>query len=541
MTAVRAWLLFAVAACLRAQVPFERLVNAVKEPQNWLTHSGTYNGWQHSTLDQITRENAGSLRVQWIFQSRTAEKFETTPLVVDGVMYLTEPPNNVLALDAATGRAFWEFTYRPAPSTRLCCGVLNRGLAILDDTLFMGTVDGYLLAIDSKSGKLEWKTHVADYTKAYALTHAPLVVKNKVIVGPAGGEYGIRGFLAAYDARTGNEVWRFNTVPGPGESGHETWGGDSWKNGGAPIWTTGTYDPDLNLIYWGTGNPGPDYNGDVRPGDNLYSSSVVALDADTGKLIWHYQFTPHDEWDWDSSEVPVLVDMEWQGRSRKLLLMANRNGFFYTLDRVTGRFLQAKAFVKQTWNGGFDENGRPIRLPNVSPTKEGRVMFPGQQGGTNWYNPSYSPRTEMFYIPAWVDYYTTYNKFEPEYVPGRQYTGGAPRSDVLGGSRDTRLIHTRVEGGYGAVRALDALTGELRWEFKMGDVTDGGILTTAADLLFTGNRDQYFYALDARNGALLWKIYLGGNIRSGAMSYQAGGKQYIAVAAGSGLFTFAIR
>jgi alcohol dehydrogenase (cytochrome c) len=538
---VRAWLLFAIAVSLPAQVSFERLVNAFQEPQNWLTHSGTYNGWRHSNLHQITPDNAASLGVQWVFQSRSAEKFEVTPLVADGVMYITETPNNVLALDSATGRAFWEFTYHHAPASHLCCGLVNRGLAILGDTLFMGTVDGYLVAIDARNGKLVWKTQVADYTKAYALTHAPLVVKDKVIAGPAGGELGIRGFLAAYNARTGKEVWRFNTVPGPGEPGHETWGGDSWKTGGAPIWTTGTYDPELNLIYWGTGNPGPDYNGDVRPGDNLYSSSVIALDADTGKLKWHYQFTPHDEWDWDSSQVPVLVDMEWRGRPRKLMLMANRNGFFYTLDRATGEFLQAKAFVKQTWNGGFDEKGRPVRLPDVSPTREGRLIFPGQQGGTNWYNPSYSPRSGLFYIPAWVDYYSKYNKFEAEYIAGRQYTGGAPRSDVLGGSRDTRFIDTRVDGGYGAVRALDAGTGELKWEFKMGDVTDGGILTTVSDLLFTGNRDQYFYALNARTGAMLWKIYLGGNIRSGPISYQVSGKQYIAVAAGSGLFTFTLK
>ena len=279
----------------------------------------------------------------------------------------------------------------------------------------------------------------------------------------------------------------------------------------------------------------------MRPGDNLYSGSVVALDADTGKLKWHYQFTPHDEWDWDAAQVPVLADMDWQGRPRKLMLWANRNGFYYILDRATGQFLQAKAFVKQTWNAGFDEKGRPIRAPNSSPTREGNLIYPGQQGATNWYNPSYSPRIGLFYIPAWVDYYARYSKFDAEYVPGRQFTGGTPRPDTLDGSRDTRLIDTRVTGGYSAVRALDAKTGELKWDFKMGDMTDGGILTTVTDLLFTGNRNQYFYALDARTGAMLWKIYLGGNIRSGPISYQAGGKQHIAVAAGASLFTFTVR
>ena len=537
----RAWLLLATAGCLIAQVTFERMVNAVKEPQNWLTHSGTYDGNRYSALNQITPDNVKNLGVEWVFQSRMAEKLEVTPLVVDGVMYITEATSNVYALDAASGRAFWEFRYSPAPGPRVCCGLLNRGVAILGDTLFVGTLDGYLLAIDARNGKLVWKTQVADYTKGYSLVHAPLVIKDKVLMGPAGGEFGIRGFLAAYDAKSGKEVWRFYTVPGPGESGNETWGGDSWKTGGAPIWLTGTYDPELNLTYWGTGNPAPSFNGAVRPGDNLYSGSVVALDADTGKLRWHYQFTPHDEWDWDAAQVPLLADMDWQGRPRKLMLWANRNGFYYILDRATGQFLQAKAFVKQTWNAGFDEKGRPIRAPNSSPTREGNLIYPGQQGATNWYNPSYSPRTGLFYIPAWVDYYARYSKFDVEYVPGRQFTGGTPRPDTLDGSRDTRLIDTRVTGGYSAVRALDAKTGELKWDFRMGDMTDGGILTTVTDLLFTGNRNQYFYALDARTGAMLWKIYLGGNIRSGPITYQAGGKQQIAVAAGASLFTFTVR
>jgi alcohol dehydrogenase (cytochrome c) len=415
--------------------------------------------------------------------------------------------------------------------------MLNRGVAILEDTLFLGTLDGCLLAIDAKNGRLAWKTQVVDYTKAYTLVHAPLVVKDKVLTGPAGGEFGIRGFIAAFDAKSGKEVWRFNTVAGPGEAGHETWGGDSWKTGGAPIWLTGSYDPELNLTYWGTGNPAPSFNKEMRPGDNLYSSSVVALDADTGKLRWHYQFTPQDEWDWDAVQIPVLADMDWQGRPRKLMLWANRNGFYYVLDRASGQFLQAKAFVKQTWNAGFDEKGRPVRSANCCPTREGNLIFPGQQGATNCYNPSYSPRTGMFYIPTWADYYARYNKVDAEYIAGRQFTGGSPRSDIGVSSVDTRLIDIRVAGGYGAVRALDVKTGNLKWEFKMGDVTDGGILTTAADLLFTGNRDQYFYALDARTGALLWKIYLGGNIRSGPITYFAGGKQHIAVAAGSSLLS----
>jgi len=535
-------LVLGAAGWLAAQsVPFERLVNSAKEPGNWLTYSGGYNGWRYSPLNQITPANVKDLSLQWVFQSRIAEKFEVTPLVVDGVMYLSEATSNVYAIDAATGRLFWEYRNTTPAAPRTCCGILNRGVAILDDRIFVGTVDAWLLAIDARTGRLLWRTQVGDYNKAYAVVHAPMVVKDKVVVGPAGGEFGIRGFVAAYEAKTGKELWRFNTVPGPGEAGNETWAGESWKTGGAPIWTSGSYDPELNLIYWGTGNPAPSHNGDSRAGDNLYSGSVIALDADTGKLRWHYQFTPHDEWDWDAAQIPVLADLEWRGRPRKLMLWANRNGFYYVLDRATGQFLQAKAFVKQTWNGGFDERGRPVKLPNTSPTREGTLIYPGQQGATNWYSPSYSPRTGLFYVPAWVDYFSRYYKLDAEYVPGSAYIGGTQSSNTGGSSRDTKLIDTRVDGGYGAVRALDAKTGEMKWEFKLGDITDGGILTTAGDVLFTGNRTQYFYGLDARTGDMLWRMYLGGNIRSGPMSYLVNGKQHIAVAAGTSLFVFAAK
>ena len=539
---MRRYILALAAGCLAAQtVSFERLVNSAKEPGNWLTYSGGYNGWRYSPLNQITTANVKDLAVQWVYQSRMAEKFEVTPLVVDGVMYLSEATSNVYAIDAGTGRLFWEYRNTTAAAPRVCCGILNRGVAILDDRVFVGTVDAWLLALDSRTGRLLWRTQVGDPNKAYAVVHAPMVVKDKVVAGPAGGEFGVRGFLAAYDAKTGKEIWRFNTVPGPGEAGHETWAGESWKTGGAPVWTSGSYDPELNLIYWGTGNPAPSHNGDNRAGDNLYASSVIAIDADTGKLRWHYQFTPHDVWDWDAAQIPVLIDMEWQGRPRKLMVWANRNGFYYVLDRVTGQFLQAKAFVKQNWNGGFDVRGRPVTLPNRSPSREGTLIYPGQQGATNWYNPSYSPRTGLFYIPTWVDYFSQYFKLDAEYVPGRPYIGGTQKSNTGATSRDTRLIDTRVDGGYGAVRALDAKTGEMKWEFKLGDVTDGGILTTAGDVLFTGNRQQYFYALDARTGAMLWRMYLGGNIRSGPISYLVNGKQHVAVAAGTSLFVFAVK
>ncbi|HEX4137604.1 MAG TPA: PQQ-binding-like beta-propeller repeat protein [Bryobacteraceae bacterium] len=401
MMNARAILLLVFACSLPAQVSFDRILAAGKEPQNWLTYSGTLSSQRYSTLDQITQANVKDLELQWVFQAQSLEKFEATALVVDGVMYTVQAPNDVIAIDALTGRVLWIYRYAPSRDARPCCGRVNRGLAILGDTLFMGTIDAHLLAIDAKTGKPLWNVKVANAAAGYAITHAPLVVKNKIIVGTAGGEYGIRGFIAAFDANTGKEDWRFYTIPGPGEPGHETWAGDSWKTGGGSIWMTGSYDPALNLTYWGVGNPGPDWNGDKRAGDNLYSDSVVALDPDTGKLKWYYQFSPHDEFDFDSVQVPVLADMNWKGSPRKVMMWANRNGVFYVIDRTTGQFLLGKPFVEVNWMNGFDEKGRPMRVPGKVPTPQGTLIKPGNQGGTNWYSPSYSPKTGLFYIPAW--------------------------------------------------------------------------------------------------------------------------------------------
>jgi len=417
--------------------------------------------------------------------------------------------------------------------------MINRGLAILGDTLFMGTVDAHLIAVNAKSGRPIWDTKVANAESGYALTHAPLIVKDKVIVGTAGGEYGIRGFIAAYDVKTGKQAWRFYTIPGPGEPGNQTWTGDAWKTGGGSVWVTGSYDPELNLTYWGVGNPGPDWNGDSRPGDNLYSDSVVALDPDTGKLKWYYQFSPHDEFDYDSVQVPVLTEMQWKGSQRKVMLWANRNGMFYLIDRTSGEFLQGKPFAKVNWLTGFDEKGRPMRAPGKTPSTEGTLIYPGNQGATNYYSPSYSPRTGLFYIPTWENTSSIYFKSPVDYVEGRQYTGTFPRMTVsFRGNVQNQLTE---DEGYGAVHAMDPKTGERKWEFKMADVTESGILTTASDVLFVGGREGNFFALNARNGTLLWKAALGGNIASGPISYSVNGRQYIGVAAGNSLFTFALR
>lgn len=534
-----------MASVISGQVSFDRILKAGNEPRNWLTYSGTVFSQRYSGLTELTTADVKNLELKWIFQAHSLERYEVTPLVVDGVMYAIQDPNDVVALDAATGRVFWMYAYTPSTDARPGSGRLNRGLAILGDTLFMGTIDAHLIAIDAKNGRPLWNVKVGKPASGYAITHAPLVIKDKVIVGTAGGEFGIRGYIAAYDAATGKEVWRFYTIPGKGEPGNETWKGDSWQHGGASVWLTGSYDPELNLTYWGIGNPGPDWNGDDRGGDNLYSCSVVALDADTGKLKWYYQFSPHNEFDWDAVQIPVLADLNWkskdgQQKPRKLMMWANRNGLFYVLDRSSGEFLLGKPFVKVTWMRRFDDKGRPLLVPGAASSPQGTLIFPGNQGGTNWYSPSYSPRTGLFYIPTWADYSSLFVKQDATYAEGERFAGGG--ESMKGAPVVTGRFNYRKDGDpYGAVRAIDPKTGEKKWDFWMADVTKAGILTTASDLLFSGGQEGYFFALDARNGRLLWKASLGGPVMSGPMTYAVGGKQYVAVCAGNALFAFASR
>ncbi len=526
-----------------AQVTFERLLNADAEPHNWLTYSGTYSSNRYTTLDQITPENVDQLELAWIFQANSLEPFQATPLVVDGIMYLTEPVNNVVALDAKRGSVFWKYEYTPSPLARPCCGAVNRGVAILGDTLFLATVDGNLIAVDAIGGAPIWKTTVADPEQGYALTLAPLVIKDKVIVGVAGGEFGIRGYIDAYDAATGEQAWRFYTIPGPGEPGHETWENDAWRTGGASAWLTGSYDPDLDLTYWGIGNPGPDWNPAQRPGDNLYSDSVVALDPDTGELELYFQFTPNDPYDYDSVQIPVLVDApDGAGGTLRLMLWANRNGFFYVLDRENGRFLNGTEFVPVNWASGLDDSGRPVQTPQPP----GATTFPGVQGGTNWYSPSYSPETGLFYVSAWEAYGSVFEAAEAEYQPGRVFLGGRPANPFGAGANVPGLRRGHINNwtdaaGGGAVIAIDPRTGEQQWRVAMTDVTSSGILTSASNLLFTGNREGDFHILDAETGDVLWRKPLGGMIANGPMSYMVDGRQYVALAAGHSMFVFALK
>jgi alcohol dehydrogenase (cytochrome c) len=533
----------ASAVLVAQQVTFDRILHADKEPQNWISYSGTLFNQRFSPLTQITPANVKGLELQWVWQSKSLEKFEATALVVDGVLYTLQGPPvqgvyEVVALDAVTGRPFWTLEYKPLLEARTCCGRVSRGLAILGDTLYMGTIDAHLVAIDAKTGRIVWDIAAAKLgdkvTEKYAITHAPVVIKDKVIVGMAGGDLGVRAYIAAFDAKTGKEAWRFYTIPGKGEPGNDTWSGNSWETGGAGVWNSGAYDAETNLVYFGTGNPAPDWDGRERLGDNLYSDSVVALDADTGKLKWHYQFTPHDEVDYDSTQVPVLADIQWQGRARKVMLWANRNGLAYVIDRTTGEFLLGRPFVKVNWMDGFDPKGRPIRIPGQIPTPKGTLIMPTVLGATNWAPPSYSPRTGLFYVSLWENTGTV------AVEGGRPRAAGIPNGTPMGQATLTPNLK-KEEEGYGAIRALDPKTLDRKWEFKMNDITWGGVLTTASDVLFSGGKEGYFFALDARSGDLLWKVPLGGQVNSGPMTYSVNGKQYVTVAAGSALFAFALR
>lgn len=568
------WLLAATlagsVAGMQAQglpVTYDRLLKADREPGNWLMYSGGYDSWRYSRLDQINTGNVKNLHAKWLFQAHSQEKFETTPLVVDGIMYLTRPENDVFALDAATGRVMWVYSYKNPERTYNCCGRVNRGLAILGNRLYMNTLDMHLVALDARSGRELWKTEIYDYTAdgGYAATGAPLAVKDKVIVGMAGGEHPVSGFLDAYDAVTGKRVWRFHTIPQPGEPNFGTWAGDSWKTGGVSTWNNGSYDPATNTVFWGTSNPWPDYNPDSRRGDNLYACSVLALDLDTGKLKWHYQFTPQDTHDWDATQIPILLDGTVRDQPRKLMAWAARNGFYYLLDRNTGQFITAKSFVRQTWAKGFDDKGRPDVIPGQDPSLEGSDnIFPGVDGGANWMSHSYSPLTKLMYVFA-RDERRVFTKNAVRHANDDEapLNNGAPRpgarpsalsasqatgifgagGNLPGGpgmGRNPRAQRFAPEESWGKVVAIDPLTGETKWEHKVLSPPWGGVMSTAGNLVFGGTTEGVVFALDARTGERLW--YFAGNDRvyASPISYLANGKQYVSLAVGDVLVTFGL-
>ena len=512
-----------LAALLTPAVGQVRFEDILKGPgQNWLTYAGDYGGRRHSPLNQITSANAGSLVAKWAHHIPKANGLRTNPIVYNGVMYVTAS-NEVRALDARTGRLIW--AYKDARSKKE--GV-NRGVAILGDRVFFVTADVHLVALDRRTGAVLWQTQYGRIEDGLNATLAPMVVKDKVLAGVAGGDSGMRGYVAAFNAETGEEVWRFYTVPKKGEPGSESWG-DYVEYGGAATWLSGTYDPELNLVFWTTGNPWPDFYGDVRKGDNLYSCSVVALDADTGKLTWYFQFTPHDTHDWDAQAWPVLLDLKLEGAPRKVLLHANRNGFFYVLDRTSGQFLRATRLVdKLDWATDIDGKGRPILAPDKDPTPAGNRVCPGVRGATNWMSPSYNPATGLFYVVTLeqCDIFTSSAK-EPE--PKKNFAGGGA------GPKPSEL-------GQFFLRAFDPVNGKRVWEYPMTGPAESwaGTVSTAGGVVFFGDDDGHLVGVDAKTGRHLWHFQTGEGLTASPITYAVDGKQYVAIASATAIFAFGL-
>jgi len=518
-------------------VGYERLIRAAAEPHNWFMYWGDYQGTHYSALDQIRRDNVKQLKPVWSFPILGGSVVQGTPLVVDGIMYATGSgnPTTVMALDARTGRQLWRWTRQQKVANPYQINPFNRGVAILGNRLFVGTLDAALIALDARTGEQLWEVQVADTMLGHNITSPPLVLKDMVITGIAGGEYATRGFIDAYDAATGERRWRFYTIPAPGEPGNETWLGDSWKTGGAPTWLTGSFDPELNLLYWTVGNPAAQIDRSVRGElDNLYSDSVVALDPDTGTLKWHYQFTPNDGHDWDSQQGLVLVDRPWRGQMRKLMMHADRNGHFYVLDRTNGEFLSGTPFIYQNWNAGFDAKGRPQQIPGSNSSPEGSfLVYPTAGGATNWQSPSYSPLTGWFYL-EYSEAGQVYTS-EPQAIePGRLYLGRAAARVVPERGADQPAPNA-------GIKAIDPDTGKTMWDFKIFQGSNSnGVLATGGNLLFASTRDGYLSAFDAKTGEHLWHFHTGGAHAASPMSYAVDDRQYVALSAGSVLFAFAL-
>ncbi len=496
---------------------------------NWVSYNGDYTGRRYSAMTQVTLANVSHLAAKWVFHTQEAGPLEMTPLVVAGVMYITSG-NDAYALDAETGKQLWHH------SRAVTEGLIddasshhNRGLAILGTRIYMETDNAHLLCLDARSGNLIWDVLYATGNKNYGATSAPLIVKDKVLVGTSGGDDGVRGFLAAFDAQTGKEMWRFWTIPSPGEFGNDSWPGDAYLHGGGTTWMPGTYDPELNTVYWGTGNPSPDYDGSVRPGDDLYTSCLLALDPDTGKLKWYFQFTPHNLYDYDSEQTPVLVNANFKGRPRKLIVTAQRNGFLYVLDRTNGKYLYSRQFVPNVnWAKGIDENGRPISN-NLIPDEKGIEVCPSQDGATNWYSPSYNEVTHMFYFRSEKACNIFQAKTEP-FQEGRTYYS-------------TGLRRPMGEISEGSINAFDLDKLDFAWRDPLigAAMAWAGVMSTATGLVAYGDNEQNFVILNGRTGTPLWHFNVGQTIHSSPMSYAVNGKQYFAVATGSGdLFAFAL-
>ena len=536
------WLALLLAGCCSWAVPADHeagpaLINVrqtdllLKPPAaNWPSYNGDYTGRRYSSLNEINVANVGQLRAQWLFHAGNTDRLEVTPVVVDGLMFVTAA-NDAFALDARTGRVVWHHA-RPISEGLIddASRHINRGVALWNNRVYMETDNAHLLCLDARSGNLLWDVAYADWNKNYGATSAPLVVKDKVLVGTSGGDDGVRGFVAAYDALTGKLAWRFWTIPAPGEFGFESWPKDLYLQGGGTTWMPGTYDPELNLIFWTTSNPAPDFEGSVRPGDDLYTDCVLALDPDSGKLRWYFQFTPHDLFDYDATETPILVDTVYQGEPRKLMVQANRNGFVYVLDRTNGKFLSAVPFVeKLNWAKGIDAQGRPIRT-GVKPTPEGTRICPGFAGATNWFAPSYNESTHLVYFLALEECETFLSKPQPQtFKEGEMYYS-------------TGVKRIPSENSQKVLLAYNLDTATLAWKYPQAGQahSSGGTMTTAGGLVFFGDDAESFDAVDAATGKPLWHFNVGQGITASPMSYAIGGKQYVAIAAGSDIFSFAL-
>src|SRR6202047_4672634 len=495
---------------------------------NWLSYNGDYTGRRYSGLHQITHSNVNQLRAEWIFHVPESSGLEVTPVVYEGIMFVTSA-NDAFALDAQTGHLIWHYS-RPITEGLIddASQHHNRGVGMLGSRIYLETDNAHLLCLDARSGHLLWDVPYAEGNKNYGATSAPLVVKNKVLVGTSGGDDGVRGFLAAFDVETGKLAWRFWTIPGPGEVGSESWPGKLYLRGGGTTWMPGTFDAELNTVYWGTSNPSPDFDGAPRPGDDLYTDCVLALDPDTGKLKWFFQFTPHDLFDYDATAAPVLIDAAYQGEPCKLLVQDNRNGFVYVLDRTNGRFLSAVPFVKKlTWAKSVDERGRPI-VSGLKPTPEGTRICPGYGGATNWFAPSYNESTHLVYFLS-LEECQIFSSKSQKFEEGKTfYSTGVKK---IPGEASQKIL-----------LAYDLDKQSLAWSYpQVGRAhSSGGTMTTAAGLVFFGDDAQSFEAVDARTGTPLWHFNTGQDFGASPMSYAVLDKQYVAVAAGSDIFSFAL-
>jgi alcohol dehydrogenase (cytochrome c) len=513
------------------QVSSEQIRTAGSNPDQWLTYSGSLDGRRYAPLTEITPENVWRIRVRWIRQFGTSERNESTPIVVGGVIFTTEPPSDVVALDVRSGEVRWRYRRSLPDKLPICCSRSNRGLAVWGNVLFFGSLDGFLVAINATNGSVIWQTAVAKPSDGFTMTGAPLIVNDSVVVGVAGGEYGIRGFLAAYNAKTGQQQWKFNTIPGPGEFGHDTWKNDAWRTGGGPTWVTGSYDPSLDLLYWGVGNPAPGLQGNVRPGDNLFTDSVIALHAASGKLAWYFQFTPHDEHDWDAAQTPILADILIQGVSRRVLCVANRNGFYYVLDRTTGEFLAGVPFVEQNWAKGLDSAGRPILSAETVASPSGRLTRPGGGGGVNWQNAAFDHKRGLIFVPA-TEGASIFTKSPNPRRGNLGFYEGSSQGDA---GADSDCV----------VRALDVGTGAKKWErfspTRNESFADGysGLLATGGGLVF-GASGGFAFAIDSATGRELWRVFLGGDTYAAPISFMVDGHQVILVSAGPAVFLFGL-